>query len=257
MPATRTITSLGATITQANLVSALQAAFLNAGFSNPVSDFTSGTDRIFTYSITTGSGTFGTIFLRVRVTSALAVFQQLFTAWNPATNTGTGNSTEVSYGTLSNSVSIVFNALNGGLEYGLILLTQGGTFQPLGLIAPLTKRSSFSFNSYTWGFIFTSATMAVVRGSSLNQYASADYDLALIGNSRLATANPIDNERDVISNLVLLTQSNQGFAGRTSDELAVVAASGSTRYDTISISGTSQQYLIVLPGAGGVAVRIF
>jgi hypothetical protein len=127
---------------------------------------------------------------------------------------------------------------------------------PLGLIAPITRRGSWSLNSWSWAFIFTSSAMSVVRGTTLNQYASADYDIALGGNSRLGIANPSDNERDVLSNVILLSQSNQGFAGKSSDDLSVVSANNSTRFDTIPITGTSQQYLIVSPGSGGFAVRI-
>ncbi len=256
MPATRTITSLGATITQSNLVAAIVTAFTNAGFVAVVDDYTSGTDRILVYSHTVGAGTFGTIFLRVRITSALGIFQQLYTSWNTSTKTGNNSSTEVSLGTLSTTIPCSFNALNGGNEYKLICLVQGSTLFPLGLIAPNTRRGSWSLNSWSWGFIFTSSAMSVVRGSSLNQFASVDYDIALAANSRLGTANPTDNERDVLSNIILLSQSNQGFAGRSSDDLGIVSASGSTRYDTIPITGTSQQYLVINPGSGGFVVRI-
>jgi hypothetical protein len=228
MPATRTITSLSATITQASLVTAIQTAFTNAGFSSPVIDGSNGSDRVFAYAFSAGAGTFGTVHLRVRVTSPTLAAS------------GSNASTEVSLGTLSSTIPCNFNALNGGLEYRLIMLVQGSVLLPLGLIAPSTRRGSWNLNSWSWGFIFTSSAMSVVRGSNLNQFASADYD----------------GERDVLSNIVLLSQSNQGFAGRSSNELAIVSANGSTRFDTINITGTSQQYLIVSPGAGGFAVRI-
>jgi hypothetical protein len=256
MPATRTISSLGATITQANLVAAIQTAFTNAGFSAPVLDTTSGTDRIFAYAFAVGTGTFSTIHLRIRITSALAIFQQLSTGIPSGGTSGANASTEVSLGTITSNSPCTFNALNGGSEYRLIFLVQGSAIYPLGLIAPINRRGSWSLNSWSWGFIFTSSAMSIVRGTALNQYASADYDIALATNSRLGTANPIDNERDVLSNILLLSQSNQGSAGRSSDDLAIVAASGSSRYDMIPITGTSQQYLIVNPGAGGFAVRI-
>ena len=256
MPATRTITSLSATITQASLVTAIQTAFTNAGFSTPVSDYTSGTDRILVYSHSSDVGTYSNVFLRVRITSALAVFQQLFATWNTGTNTGTNNSTEVSLGTLASNINIVFNSLNGGSEYRLIILTQGLSTFPLGLIAPNERRGSWTLNSWNWGFIFTNNTFSVLRSTTLNQHASADYDILGAANSRLGTANPQDNERDVLSNLILLSQSNQGFSGRTSDDLGVASVSGSSRYDTINETGTSRQYLVVNPGSGGFVVRI-
>jgi hypothetical protein len=174
MPATRTITNLSATITQSTLITAIQTAFTNAGFSAPVLDTTSGTDRILAYAFTVGSGTFSTVYLRVRITSALAIFQQLSTGVPSGGTSGTNASTEVSLGTVVSTTPCTFNALNGGTEYRLIMLVQGSVLFPLGIIAPNTRRGNWSLNSWSWGFIFTSSTMSVVRGTTLNQYASAD-----------------------------------------------------------------------------------
>jgi hypothetical protein len=267
MPATRTISSLSATITQASLATAIQTAFTNAGFSAPVLDATSGTDRILAYAYTSVSGSFSfnTVYLRLRITSTLGIFQQLSTGIPSGGTSGTNASTEVSLGTLVSTTPCTFNSLNSGnvvvggttfVEYRLIFLVQGSLMLPLGLFAPINRRGSWSLNSWSWAFIFTSSALSVARGTNLNQYASADLDVLASGNTRLGTSNPSDNERDVLSNLILLTQSNQGSPGRSSDDLAIVSANGSSRYDTIPITGTSQQYLIVNPGSGGFAVRI-
>jgi len=98
--------------------------------------------------------------------------------------------------------------------------------------------------------------MLVLRSSTLTQYISNDNDIALAGSARLGTANAQDSERDILTGLLLLNQSNSGFAGKTSDDIAIVAANGSTRYDIILKNGTSQQYLLVNPGNGGMAIRI-
>jgi hypothetical protein len=257
MPATRTISSLAATFTQAQLRDALITAFTNAGFSSPTQSFTSGSDLIVVFPFVVNAGnTYGTSYVRLRISSAFGIFQQMYATWNTGTSSGTGNSTEVSYGTLSSSVNITFNSLNGGSEYKLIALTQNTTFIPLGMIAPANLRSSWNLNSWTWGFIFTSTAMTALRSTTINQYSNADFDIALAGNSRLASANSVDGERDILTGLILLSQANQGFSGKTSDELGIVAANGSTRYDTVTKSGTTEQYLIVGVGSGGLAVRI-
>ena len=253
----RTITTLAAPFTQAQLSTALQTAFANAGFSSLFSSFTSGTDLVLIYALVTdNTKTFGTTYLRIRITNTFIINQTVFSTWNTGTNTGTGNSTEVAYSTLVNSVSVVFNALNGGIENRLVMVTQGATFLPLGIISPVTMRSSWNLNTYTAGFIFTAATMTVLRGTTANQTGTTDNDVALVGNSRLSTANVVDNERDIFAGWTLLNQSGQGFTGKSSDDLAIVSANGSTRYDTIFKTGTSQQFLVILTGNGGLAVRI-
>lgn len=258
MPATRTISSLAATITQDSLVTALLAAFNNAGYSAPVLNITSGTDRIIAYQITVGSGTFGSFFLRLRITSALVIFQQLSSGIPSGGTSGANASGEINYGTLSTTLPITFNGLNSGTnnEFKLVMLTQGTTFFPLGYISPANRRGSWSLNSWTWGFIFTSSATNVLRGTALNQYNNSDYDILAAGNTRMGTANPIDNERDLLTNFVILSQANQGSPGSSTNDLAVVCASGSSRYDTSPLTGTSGQYLIVNPGSGGFAVRL-
>lgn len=254
---TRTITTLAAPFTQAQLSTALQAAFLNAGFPALFDSFTSGTDLILVYAFVSDvSKTYGTTYLRVRVSNTFIIYQQLFATWNTATDTGTGSSTEVSYSTLLNSTNVVFTALNGTSESRLVMVTQGSTFIPLGMIVPSTMRGSWNLNSHTNGYIFTGNTMVAMRSSSLNQFTSVDNDIVLSGSTRLATANTTDNERDLLTGLILLNQGNTGFAGKTSDDIAVGSFSGSTRYDTILRSGTSQQYLVIVPSSGGIAVRI-
>jgi hypothetical protein len=255
--ATRTTTSLAAPFTQAQLSTALQTAFTNAGFSSLFDSFTSGTDLVFVYALVTdGSKSFGTTYLRVRITNTFIVNQAVYSTWNATTHTGTGNSTEVTYSTLLSTANVTFNALSAGTEARLVMVTQGTTFLPLGIIAPTILRSSWNLNTYTCGFIFTASTMLVLRGTTANQTNTTDNDIALAGSSRLGTANVVDNERDLLAGWILLNQSGQGFIGKTSDDLAIVSASGSTRFDTIIKSGTSQQYLIVSTGTGGLAVRI-
>ena len=255
--ATRTITTLAAPFTQAQLSAALQTAFSNAGFSSVFDSYTNGTDLILVYAfVSDAAKTFGTTYLRLRISNTFIIYQQLYSGWNSTTHVGTGSSAEVSYSTLLNTTNVVFNALNGSNESRLVMINQGATFLPLGIVIPATMRNSWNLNSYTNGYIFTANTMLVMRSTANNQYTSNDNDIALAGSSRLATANPVDGERDLLTGLVLLNQSNGGFCAKTSDELAVVSSNGSTRYDTFTKSGTSQQYLLINPGNGGLAVRI-
>jgi hypothetical protein len=255
--ATRTITSLVAPFTQTQLSTALQAAFINAGFSSIFDSYTSGTDLILVYAfVVDGTKTFGTSYLRVRITNTFIINQALYSTWNATAHTGTNASTEAVYLTLLSTASVTFNAFNASGEVRLVLVTQGTLFLPLGMICPVTRRGSWDLSNWNWGFIFIATTMLSLRSTGLNQYSNAENDIVLAGSARLATANVQDNERDLITGIVLLNQSNTGFPGRTSDDLAIVSSSGSTRYDTFTKAGTSQQFLLINPGSGGLALRI-
>lgn len=253
--ASRIDTSLAATITQSSYVTALKTAFTNAGFSSPVDDYTSGTDRILTYQFDVdNTKLLGSNFLRVRVTSGLITYQQLYTSWNATTHTGNNANTEITYSTLSTANTIGFVSLNGGSEYKFIFVTQGTTFLPLGIIAPANRPDWWDLNNWSYGFIWTSASMAAIRTSGINPYNNADFDL-LLNSTRMASINPQTNRRDILAGLVLLTQSNAGSGGRTSDDLAQICGSGSGRYDVLSVFGTTQQYLVINNASAGIAIR--
>lgn len=255
--ATRTISSLSATFTQTQLSTALQAAFASAGFSSVFDSYSVGTDLFLVYAFVSDvSKTYGTTYLRLRISNTFIISQQIYATWSVSSRPGSGNSVEVSYSALLNTSNVMFVSLNGTTESRLVMITQGTTFIPLGLIVPATMRASWNLNSHTNGYMFTTNTMVTLRSSALNQFTSNDNDIALVGTTRLGTANTTDNERDLLTGLVLLNQGNTGFAGKTSDDIGIGSFNGSTRYDIITKSGTSQQYLVLLPGSGGVAIRI-
>ena len=94
--ATKTEASLAATITQTSFANALKTAFTSAGYSAVFDDYTSSTDRILVYAhVVDNSKVYGTSYLRIRITSALLIYQQIYSTWNATAHTGTGSSTEV------------------------------------------------------------------------------------------------------------------------------------------------------------------
>ncbi|BAY89656.1 MULTISPECIES: hypothetical protein [unclassified Tolypothrix] len=253
--ATRTDSSLSATVTQTTLVNALKTAFTNAGYSSPISDYTSGTDRILVYQWDVDNTKVqGINYLRVRISNTLIIYQQLYTTWNTGTNTGTNSSSEVTYTTLAATNTIGFVSLNGSTEYKLVLITQGTTFIPLGLLVPANKPDWWDLNNWSYGFIFLTSTMQTLRTSNANPYSNTDFDY-LTNTTRIANVNGQTNRRDIFSGLVLLSQSNQGSAGRTSDDVGQYCGNGSARYDTAPVFGTSQQYLVVVNAASGIIIR--
>ncbi|BAZ36972.1 hypothetical protein NIES4101_28930 [Calothrix sp. NIES-4101] len=253
--ATRTDTSLAATISQTTLVNALLTAFANAGFSSPFDNYTSGTDRILVYKVDVdASKTFGSNYLRIRITSALQVLQQIMAGWNTSTKAATNASTEVSMGSLSTSSLIQFVALSGGNEYKFISLTQGTVFMLLGILMPENRPSWWDLNAWTWGFIFTSTTLLALRSSSKFPYTVSEYEF--LSSTRMGIANPQTNRRDIFAGNILLTSSNAGGAGKTSDDICLACGNGGSRYDTLSFPGDTKQYLLINNTSAGLAVRI-
>lgn len=253
--ATRTDSLLAPTFTQQGLYDAVKAAFLNAGYAIPFDEFISGTDRIVVYAIVLDSTkTFGTTYLRIRVTNTFLIGQQLFGTWNPTTDTGTGATTEVTYTALVNTVQVNFVNLNGNTEYKLVIIQQAANAIVLGFLSPANKPTWWDLNAWNYCFIFTTNAFFVVRSTTFNPYANTEHD-SILNNARMSTANVQTNRRDLLPGIVFFTQTNQGISGRSSDDLVMIAASGTTRYDTIQIPGDTKQYLLLNPVSGGLAVR--
>lgn len=255
--ATRVDSFITPTITQQNLYDGIKQAFVDAGYSAPFDEFTSGTDKIVVYAVVLDSSKLaGTAYLRIRVTTALVVALQILSGWTASTHTGTNGSTEISYTALVSNLQVNFIALNANPEYKLILVYQNKLYYPLGYFSPANKPSWWDLNSFPYVFVPTENTFVYFRSSSLNPYSNTEHDIALGGTSRLGTLNTISNRRDVLQGLILLTQSNTGLSGRTSDDLVLFAGSGTSRFDILQIPNSSNQYLVLAPNSGGLAARI-
>ncbi len=255
--ATRVDSFITPTITQQNLYDGIKQAFAFAGYPAPFDEFISGTDKIAVYAaVVDSSKPAGTAYLRIRVTTALAVAIQNYSAWTIASHTGANGSSEVFYSGLANNIQVNFIALNANLELKLVLVYQNATYYPLGHFSPANKPSWWDLNSFPYVFIPTSNIYTPLRTSYSNPYNNSDYDIALSGTSRLGTAHTISNRRDILQGLILLTQSNAGLSGRTSDDLVLFSGSGVSRFDVLQIPNSTNQYLVIMPGSGGLAVRI-
>ncbi len=254
--AIRTDTLLAPGFTQLTLYNAVKTALNNSGYTALFDEFVSGTDRIAVYSIVLDSTkAFGTTYLRVRVTATFVIAQQLFATWNPATDTGTGGSTEIVYTALVTNAQINFTSLNGGSEYGFSVFNQGVAVLVLGAIAPINKPLWWDLNAWNYSFLPTTPTFSIFRSTTQNPYGNAENDTTL-NTPRMSTANMQTNRRDLLPGIIFYNQSAQGISGRSSDDLVMVAAAGTTRYDTVQIPNDPKQYLILNPAAGGLAVRV-
>lgn len=262
MTATIINSALSPAITQTNLVAAIKTAMTDAGFNSvPFDEFTSGTDKILVYDQTFNAATFGKVYLWVKITTALAINQQLYTAWNATTHTGTNGGTASTAITFAAGSQINFKAIkqNTTKEYQLLFVTQSTTVKVLGTLRPASKPSWWDENSYPFYFIPPAATFATLQstanatmpytGSSASTFTSS------LNNPNMSAANPITSKRDVLAGVVLYPNSLQGVAGRTSDDLVMVAAAGLTRFDTIQIDPGVEEYILINPAVGGLAIR--
>lgn len=254
--ATRIDSFVAPTWTQATLFDGIKAAFANAGYPAPFDDYTSGTDRIVVYAIALDTTkTFGTTYLRIRLTNTFIIGQQLYSTWNTSTKTGLNPSSEITYTALIATTQVSFTALNGAAEYKLVMLTQGTNAIALGFVAPANKPAWWDLNAWNYCYVPTANTFAVFRSTNLNPYNSSDNDSSL-NLTRMGTANNQTNRRDLLPGIIFYTQTNQGISGRTSDDLVMLAGSGATRYDTVQIPNDTKQYLLLNPASGGLAVRV-
>lgn len=254
--ALRTDSFVAPTITQQNLFDGIKAAFVNAGFGTTFDDYAAGTDKVVVYAIVLdATKTNGTSYLRIRVTTGLVIGQQILSTWNTSTKAGTGGSAEQVYTAITTNAQVNFVALNAAPELRLVALTHGTNYIPLGYLSPANRPSWWDINGWNYAFVSVTGSFATSRGTTLNPYSNAEYDSSL-GNARMANFNTQTNRRDLLPGVVLYTQSNQGIAGRTSDDLVMVSASGSTRYDILQIPESTAEYLILNPVSGGLAVRV-
>lgn len=251
----RTTTSLAAPITQASLTAALQTAFTNAGFDAPIHNYTSGTDQILVYKVTLdATKTYGSIYLRLRISNTLILYQQLYSNWDTVNKTGSDGSSEVTYITLSNSINISFNSFNGGSEVKQVVVTQNSLFAPLGLIFPENRPSRWDLNSYPYGFIWTSINPSTLRCTSRNMYTNSDF-VTYLNDSNLSGASPGGDGNDLIRGIILKSLANNGVGCQSSSNLGYGCNANLSRFVTIPVTGTTQIWTVINNVAGGLLIQ--
>lgn len=256
MAAIRTDSTLGTNFTQATLFAAIKAAMTSAGFSTSVDDYTSGTDRIAVYTfVTDASKTYGTIYYRIRLLSNFTVLTGLYTTWNTITHTGNSASNEISFTGFVATNSVNFTTLNGGTEYKFVFVTQGSTFVPLGIIAPVNRPNWWNLNNWHYAFMWQTSTLNAFAGSTTNPYSNNLYTL-LLNSSLMLNSNQQTGNTDILTELILLSNSGRGIAGKSSDDLGLGCLSASSRYNTIPTDNINQNFLVINPVAAGLVVKI-
>lgn len=254
--ASRTDSFIAATITQQTLYDGIKQAFLNAGYNPAFDDYVGGTDKILVYAIAYDTTkTYGTTYLRIRITTGLVVNQQLYSTWVVSSHTGTNPSSEIAYAALANTNQVNFIALNAGIEFKLIVIWTSAITYVTGFIAPFNKPVWWDVNAWNYCFMPTDNTYSTFYSTALNPYNSQTYYNSL-NNTYMGSANLQTNRRDLLPGIIFYSNSNRGIAARSSDDLVMTAASGTTRFDTFQVPNDTKQYLLLNPASGGLAVRV-
>ena len=253
--ATRTDSFLGAPVTQDSLYNAIKIAFANAGFGSPVDEYTDFSHKHAIYKyVYDSTKTYGQVYIRVRVRDDLYVFQSILATWNINTNTGTGECAEHYISQFNTTGPTNFVSLNALPEYGMVVMTQQSNFFYLGIIIPENRPIWWDLDFWPFAFQFVGGNFEVFRSCVLNPYNNQENSTNLT-HGYMAHANQVTNRRDLVPGVIFYNQSARGVAGKTSDDLVMVAASGASRFDIVQVPGDSKEYLLLNMSAGALGVR--
>lgn len=253
---TVTNSNLLPTITQANLTTAIKNALAAANFPTLFDEIV-GSPNILIYEITlNGSATFGKAYLEIEISATRVVRQRLHTNWDPIANTGVNSGAYGPSITFNDGTEITFRGFERSSEARILGIRQSSTIQFLGYIYPTNKPTWWNENSSLYAFIPAKNTFLTLNGAAAGNspYGNGVYTTSL-GRAQMASSNPVTSKRDVVTGILLYSNANQGAAGRTSDNLVMVAGSGLGIYDLIQVTAGVEEYTILTPAAGGLALR--
>jgi hypothetical protein len=260
MPFNRTDFTLLPPVTQQSFYDAIKARLAVIGGYTLFSEYASSGDKIVVYEILNDSSKlFGKVYYRVRVTTGLQIFQQLYVSWNSTTNTGTLPSTESTGVTFVSNVAIDFVSFGKIPEYRFLCLSQNTTFALFGVLRPEIKSDGWSEDSYPWMFISENNWVAANQfkvwfSCTSNPYANVSGFSTNMADARLSSQNPVTNKRDSQASMTIFS-ATQGIAGQTSQEVITVAALGQTRFELIQFIAGTEEYILLNPGYGTMAIR--
>lgn len=268
MAAVRTDSSLvlatGVTaITQTALANAIKNAFSLAGYgSSPFDEYSSGTDRYLIYQLIFDQAkTYGTVYLQIKITSNLGLSQRLYSNWDAVAHTGQNSSTETASVAVNSVAQIDFMGLTKSPEMRLVMVYQGATAICLGYLRPEFKPSWWNENVYPYCMIpNTLGLFATWYIPSLTPFTgsltTSGRIQASFTQAQMVSPNPISARRDVIPGVLFFPWSNEGVAGRSSTDLAIVASGNLLRQDVIQVTPGQEEYVLLGGGTGQPAVRL-
>ncbi len=242
-------------INKTNLTVAIKNALAAAGFPVLFDEVsTNTTDRVIYEIALNNAANFGKAYLEIEINYILQVRQRLHTDWDRVNNTGWGSGPWGPQVQFNFNTEITFRGFEKSDECRLVGIRQSSTTQFLGYLRPINKPIWWNENNYLYGFIPGANNLIAWNGAGNSPYGNATYTSSL-GRAQMATANPITSKRDVVTGILLYSNSNQGACGRTSDDLVMVSGSGLGFYDIIQVIPGQEEYTVLVPAAGGLALR--
>jgi len=242
-------------INKTGLTVAIKNALAAAGFPVLFDEVNSTTtDRVIYEIPFNNTANFGKAYLEIEIDYTLRVRQRLHLDWDRVNNTGWGSGSWGPQVQFNFNNEITFRGFEKSDECRLVGIRQSNTVQFLGYLRPTNKPVWWNENNFLYCFIPGSNNFITWNGAATSPYGNATYTSNL-GRAQMATANPITSKRDVVTGILLYSNSNQGACGRTSDDLVMVSGSGLGFYDVIEVTPGEEEYTIIHPAAGGLALR--
>jgi len=263
MAVIRTNSSIAAPITSTTLLAGLETAMQNAGFGTKIHRYVVGNETRDIYRVQFSTGTYGTAYFITKVnTNNLSIGCSLHYDFNTSTNTGSPSpANSYSNMTVQTGAGVNFVSFNGGNQFKMVLIIQGVEVGALSLLRPSLARPNFwTDNDYPYFFMGTAitgnnkfTTWTSTGGAALHPYSSNEVGLRPIN---LKGSLP-DGKRQVVCSVQLqsVTGTNQGFIGQFDSDIAQVAGQSANMLDLIIVEPGTEEYTILNPVSGGLAVR--
>jgi len=264
MAVIRTNNSISAPIDGTKLLSGLRTAMQNAGFGARIHTYVVGNETRDVYRIQYSTGIYGTAYLEIRVnTASLILSCVLYWSFNTNNNTGSASpATSANNMTINTTSGVNFVALNGGTQLKMCLIIQGATVGALSLVRPSLARPAFwTDDHYPYFFINKNIT----GGNRFTVWESTGgperhpYSSNAIGLRPINLQGTLPNgQRQIVASVQLqsTTGTNQGFIGQFDGDIVQVAGANALILDNLTVLPGVEEYLILQPVSGGLAVRV-
>ncbi|MGL4619458.1 MAG: hypothetical protein ACRCZS_10455 [Chroococcidiopsis sp.] len=156
MPAAVVTTStIGQTITQANLTTGIDAALQAAGMGTPVATQTGAINRLVYSKVLNAAKIKSTIFLEIQITTAMAVTARISDNYNTGAFTATNQSGPSTSVTFVPGTNILMTGFQHTEMYS-IAMKQGTVFTHFGISRPANKPAWWDEDLFLYGFLVNS-----------------------------------------------------------------------------------------------------
>ena len=250
--------NLPATNNRTTLKEGIKTSMTQAGITNLVDDYDDPNYHYLVYEVVLAPGkTQGTIYLYIRVSTGLTIYQKFVTDYDPIAKTFSAEGHEFS--TAFSSVDIDIWAI-AHPEARLLIIRQLTNYRYLGYIRPQNKPAWWDENSYPYCFSPRDSQMEYFYGfhTALSPYNHSASNSNLYYSNyplRLAYPNP-EGKMDLLPAFYLGAPEEKGNAGVFSEDFNYAAAAAMSIGDEIVVtSGTEEYFLFGINTRNGVAIR--